>query len=289
MGDIDLRNIRRIIVTAISSDDYLMTELVLKGGNALELAYNVGNRASVDLDYSMAAEFSDIDEAGRRLHTALRERFDAIGMVLIDYEFGPRPETAVVGVRWGGYRALFKLVRKDLFIKYRDDQQRLRMSAMDANPEHGRSFTIDISRYEYVDDAQEIEIDNYTVKVASPRMIAIEKLRALCQQMKEYTQRAHPTQRARDLYDIYTTITSCGLDLLTESSLTMLRDVFAAKEVPIQLLAELPRYREFHRAGWPAVTNAVRQKTEEYDFYYDFVEGLARVLLQTVGIVDSPR
>lgn len=47
MTDIDLRNIRRIIVTAISSDDYLMEALVLKGGNALELAYNVGNRASV--------------------------------------------------------------------------------------------------------------------------------------------------------------------------------------------------------------------------------------------------
>lgn len=34
-------------------DDLLMQGLVLKGGNALQLAYDITNRGSIDIDFSM--------------------------------------------------------------------------------------------------------------------------------------------------------------------------------------------------------------------------------------------
>lgn len=56
---LDLVAIRRIILTAVASDDYLVEQLVLKGGNAQELVHRIGSRASVDLDVS-------IDRTGQR-------------------------------------------------------------------------------------------------------------------------------------------------------------------------------------------------------------------------------
>ena len=48
-----------------------------------------------------------------------------------------------------------------------------------------------------------MELDDYTIYVYSPTMIAIEKLRAICQQMPEYALQRRPSARARDFYDIY--------------------------------------------------------------------------------------
>lgn len=46
---------------ALMADDLLMSGLVLKGGNALHLAYDITNRGSVDIDFSMKNEFSEKD------------------------------------------------------------------------------------------------------------------------------------------------------------------------------------------------------------------------------------
>jgi predicted nucleotidyltransferase component of viral defense system len=48
---LDYREIRRIAITAIFSDDFLFERVVLKGGNALSLALGLGNRTSLDLDF----------------------------------------------------------------------------------------------------------------------------------------------------------------------------------------------------------------------------------------------
>ena len=48
---IDLERIKRLIIIALVSDDYLMETLVLKGGNALSVAYELSSRASFDLDF----------------------------------------------------------------------------------------------------------------------------------------------------------------------------------------------------------------------------------------------
>ncbi|MBW2725754.1 MAG: nucleotidyl transferase AbiEii/AbiGii toxin family protein, partial [Deltaproteobacteria bacterium] len=63
----DLPQIRRLIVAALFSDDELLDLLVLKGGNALQLVHVIVDRASTDLDFSMAADFAGSENASVRL------------------------------------------------------------------------------------------------------------------------------------------------------------------------------------------------------------------------------
>lgn len=55
--------IRRITIIALFSDDELVNQLVLKGGNALSLIHKVSLRTSLDLDFSLATDFGDLDDA----------------------------------------------------------------------------------------------------------------------------------------------------------------------------------------------------------------------------------
>jgi hypothetical protein len=68
----------------------------------------------------------------------------------------------------------------------------------------------------------------------------IEKLRAICQQMPEYTHRTRHSGRARDFYDIYCVVTELGIDLGSEENLELARRIFAAKQVGAK---ERPRLR----------------------------------------------
>jgi len=51
-----LEEIKRLVIIAMFSDDDLMDRFVLKGGNALDLAYKVSTRASMDVDLSMESD-----------------------------------------------------------------------------------------------------------------------------------------------------------------------------------------------------------------------------------------
>lgn len=44
-----LEKIKKLAIISIVSDDELMEKLVLKGGNAIDLIYQVSGRASIDL------------------------------------------------------------------------------------------------------------------------------------------------------------------------------------------------------------------------------------------------
>jgi len=61
-GFMNLKEIRRLVIIALFSDDELMEKLVLKGGNALDIVHNIGTRTSVDIDLSIPDDFSDIEE-----------------------------------------------------------------------------------------------------------------------------------------------------------------------------------------------------------------------------------
>jgi hypothetical protein len=102
-------------------------------------------------------------------------------------------------------------------------------------------------------------------------MIVIEKLRAICQQMDEYPLRRYPTARARDFYDIYATVRGADVNLSTAESLDLVRNIFAAKSVELNLLTKIENYRDFHRQDWPSVELTVTGKLETYDFYFEFV------------------
>ena len=51
--------LRLQFITALAADDELYELLVLKGGNALNLIHQVGQRSSLDLDYSLEADVDD--------------------------------------------------------------------------------------------------------------------------------------------------------------------------------------------------------------------------------------
>lgn len=279
----DLLEIRRLMLVAVASDDDLVERLVLKGGNALEIVHKIGDRASLELDFSVEDDLEDLEEVKRRLFRALRDRFDSVGLVLFDERLDPRPEGSETA-RWGGYVAEFKLIERDRYRQLKGDLDAMRREAHVSGPTQQRIFRIEISKFEYCAGKIEAQVDEYTCYVYTLAMIATEKLRAICQQMPEYPKRRNPTPRARDFYDIEVIVNYGGVDLVAADSLILVQRVFETKEVPMRLLLRIGDYREFHRQDWPAVQNAVRVKLREFDYYFDFVLGQARQILQALGI-----
>lgn len=271
---LDYREIRRIAITAIFSDDVLFERVVLKGGNALSLALHLGNRTSLDLDFSIEKDFEDLDDIRNRIQRALESRFLAQGFIVFDFKFQPKPSTPRVGQdpQWGGYTASFKVAEKPKYEKLKEDRAALRRDSLVVGPGQQRTFTIDLSKYEYVTGKLEMELDDYTIYVYSPTMIAIEKLRAICQQMPEYAIQRSPSARARDFYDIHTIIAATGLKLEKSENLDLLRNIFGAKQVPLQLLEKIKDQREFHRPDWDSVRASSNDPDlAEFDEYFDFV------------------
>jgi hypothetical protein len=87
----DYREIRRIAITAIFSDDVLFEHVVLKGGNALSIALGLSNRTSLDLDFSIENDFENLDDIRSRVRKALEKRFLAAGFVVLDFKFEAKP------------------------------------------------------------------------------------------------------------------------------------------------------------------------------------------------------
>lgn len=80
----DFISIRQTALIAIASDDTLLELMALKGGNALELIHKVGNRGSLDLDFSMEADIESQEELFALLTRAISDRFDVAGFVVSD-------------------------------------------------------------------------------------------------------------------------------------------------------------------------------------------------------------
>jgi len=116
-------------------------------------------------------------------------------------------------------------------------------------------------------------------------MIVIEKLRAICQQMPEYTDPRLATARARDFFDIHEAIEKRSIDLTNPANLELLRLIFEAKKVPLSLLLQVGNTREFHRPDWPSVeTSVAGGSVDSFDFYFNFaLEQIER--LKTFGVV----
>jgi predicted nucleotidyltransferase component of viral defense system len=269
----DFAEVRRVIITAVFSDDYFLEHLVLKGGNALNLVYGLSSRTSLDLDFSIDSDFPDLAEARERLSRALGDRFDAAGLVVFDLQLEPKPRLEGEDLKpwWGGYELRFKLIERQKYESFRSQIEKLRNYAIVTGRGQAKTFTVDLSKHEYTVGKTERELDHFTIYVYTPEMIAVEKLRAICQQMPDYPHRGWPSARARDFFDIFRVVTECGIDLASEHHLQLVRNVFAAKDVPLHLLSKIRDYREFHRPDWASVRTSVTGPVEEFDFYFDFV------------------
>jgi predicted nucleotidyltransferase component of viral defense system len=282
----DFTEIRRRTIVALFSDDVLYEQLVLKGGNAISLVYGYGSRASIDLDFSIENDFEDITDIERRIFAALEAKFGETGYTVFDRKFEakpsqPRPESSP---RWGGYQFEFKLIEKAKQAKLGGKLEDIRRNAVVIGPNQLRSFVVDLSKYERCHNKVEKAFDDYTIFVYTPEMIVIEKLRALCQQAESYKPNPHKRARSRDFYDIHLLVTQEDIKLTSEENLALLRDIFAAKEVPVELLKDLPAQYERNRLDWASVKDTVSGFLLEFDLYYQFTLNRAAEILKALGI-----
>jgi hypothetical protein len=275
---------KKLVIIAIFSNDKLMDQLVLKGGNLLDLVHGISTRPSKDVDLSMRGQFDDPEEARKTIEQALTQTFAEHGCVVFDVNLVEAPPRVRPEIQdfWGGYQVDFKIIPKERFDELGGDLQGIRKYALPLVQGVGLKgpspkFPIDISKFEYCDEKEEFLLDGYTIYGYSPRMMVCEKLRTICQQMEEYCElvRRSPRPRARDFLDIHTMAEYFGVDFSDPGFHQTLRKVFAVKRVDLKLLSRIGEeaVRERHRADFDMVRETVKpgQEVQSYDFYFDYV------------------
>lgn len=284
-----IEEIKRIALIAMVSDDDLMETLVLKGGNALDIVYGISPRASIDLDFSIENDFKDIDKTRSKIESALIKTFDEKGYKAFDIILSPRPHVPSMDKPefWGGYDVEFKVIGKERYAQLSSDVELLRRQSIEFTHQHSKKFKVQISKYEFCANKEAKEIDGYTVFVYPPILLVFEKLRSICQQMKEYPYRAsNATARARDFFDIYVVLNHFEVDIRCSANLGLLRAVFKAKQVPLELLNLIDKYREFHQIGFSSLQDTIKPGVElkAFDFYFEYVTQLTAVLCHALGV-----
>lgn len=283
--DIELVNrIKRITIIALASDDELMETLVLKGGNAIDLAYQQDNdtvsRTSYDLDYSIFdGDFAeDQQEISDRIEATLRQTFLENNFVVFDYKFLNKPKQISEELIdfWGGYKVEFKVIGKDSYDKNVGNNDKIRRASIPLNPNHSPVFELEFSKFEHVEKKSKIDVDGYKIYVYTPEMIAFEKLRAICQQLPDY--RAvipsfSPRARARDFYDIHLILDLFPINPNTDENKELIANIFEAKKVPLAFIRKIRNNKALHQDNWHSVKDTISQmeKLEDFDFYFNFV------------------
>ncbi len=276
--------IKRLTLRALVSDEFLMKGLVLKGGNALSIAYNIQDRGSVDIDFSIENDFTDEELAmiKNQLEYLLNKEFSKESLKVFDIKFKDKPKQTKVK-QWKGYEILFKIIPIEQYAEGEDRDNR--MKAISIKPDHSKSFTVDISSYEYVASSKLKDLDGTILRVYTPEMIVIEKLRALCQSIPEYQKivsSARLKGRSRDFYDIWNVCQYFNLDFGTDENKQLMEDIFGSKLVPVNYLHLIPKYKDLQSADWVNVIDTVNADLENFDFYYDFTISVINSLLSQI-------
>lgn len=263
-----------LTLRALVSDEILMYGLVLKGGNALQLAYGMTDRASMDIDFSISDDFSqyEISRIEGILSGLLNTEFEKNNLVAFDIRFYEKPKQREVK-EWKGYKLEFKVIDQDKFDP--DDIEKCRRNAYSIYGNHSTKFQVEISSYEYTDPKKLIEIEGAVFYVYTPEMIVLEKIRALCQSMPDYKEivpTARVKGRARDFYDIWNICQNYSIDFKTAENKSMLKHIFDAKRVPLGYLNNFEKYKDLQKQDWVNVKDTLTIESEEgFDYYFGFV------------------
>ena len=116
-----LEEIEELVVIAMFSDDDLMSRLVLKGGNALDLIHRISTRASRDVDFSMQGDFvEELEVIVRKVENALRVTMRGAGLEVFDLKMEEVPKGLTLDMAgfWGGYGIEFKLIESAKFEQF---------------------------------------------------------------------------------------------------------------------------------------------------------------------------
>jgi len=276
MADIEfLKRIKSLVVLSIFSKPELKDLLVLKGGNLLDLVFELSGRSSVDVDMSMDGEIDN-----EQLHTLVREavevRFAEENLKVFDFNFRDVPPQISDDMKdfWGGYKVDFKIIEHNDFERYDGDTESIRRNALKVGGNESTKFKVDISRHEYCDEKELFDFQGVEIFGYSPSVFVAEKVRAICQQMPEYANvvKSHPSPRARDFLDVYIIVGHYGI-LFDSAFFRTLEKVFQKKRVPISLLASIRSTFEFHAAGYDNVRDTAMPDfdLQEFDFYFEYV------------------
>ncbi len=293
--DFDLIDrIKRLAIISLVSDDSLMERLVLKGGNALDLIYHVSHRASMDIDFSIAGDFTadERESLEDRFRGLLEVTFGEHALQVFDVRFAPKPRevSADLADFWGGYVLEFKVALSSAFDDRHLAKSRREAIALDARQR--RTFFVDFSRLEHCEPSERHQLDGFTLRVYAPTLIIVEKLRAICQQTASYRAQVRSpsaSPRPRDFVDIVMVADHFGIRLSLNDHDDLVRSVFEAKRVPLVLLGRIGESREFHRTEFKAVLDTIRPnvRMRDFDHYFDRVLALIEPL-QALWIVEPP-
>lgn len=269
-----IETIKMLTLRALVSDESLMYGLVLKGGNALQLAYGMTDRASMDIDFSISGDFTayEIERIEGILNGLLNSEFEKHNLMVFDIQFYEKPKQREVK-EWKGYKLEFKVIGADEFDP--DDIDKSRRNAYVIYDNNSTKFQVEISSYEYTDPKKLVEVEGTVFYVYTPEMIVLEKVRALCQSMPDYKNiipTAKVKGRARDFYDIWNICQNYKIDFEAEESKNMLKHIFDAKRVPLEYLNYFEKYKDLQKEDWNNVVDTLTIESKEgFDFYYDFV------------------
>lgn len=274
------------VVKALFSDDILLEQLVLKGGSAMDLVYQINHRRSVDVDLSMAEGlWPQADDLRRRVEPRLIESFLEDGLIVFDVKCKQRPPEISPDMAdiWGGYRIEFKIITKEKHTTLQNRADQMSKEAEVVGENQRRTFSIDISANEYCQGKVRTKMDGLTIAVYTPAMIIFEKIRAICQQMEEYGQHVtNPTRsaRARDFVDIFTVTEKFAVDYAAPENHALVAAIFAAKRVPLYLISKISDNREFHRPDFNSVKETVNPgfSLKDFDYYVDYVVAKCQTL-----------
>lgn len=270
---------RSLIIKALFLNDFLADKLTLKGGSALDLVYNLTGRSSLDIDVALAEDFSssDLFEIEGTLLKTLNDLFNEENYTVFDLTFTKRPKIES-NPRWGGYLAEFKIMEgiysEEEISKNLEKYRRCNSIPIGSS----RKFKIDISKYEATHNATNSNYDGIEINVYSLEMIVYEKIRAICQQLPEYKYNMGHFKKSRlkDFYDIYKIVKNNHINR-NRLNLRDLTEFFDAKEVPLELLNQISKYKEHFKEGESQLLETLRkEESTNYNFntIFDYVVNL---------------
>ena len=288
------KDIRNLVLKAIYLDDILSELMVLKGGSAIAM-HQMTTRESFDLDFSLLElTIEDKNKLEEMFENAISSYFREEGYTIFSFKFKEKPK--VPDSRkpdWGGYHISFKFLTEESYDKViSTGREATHLSALSTEFEKfigtKEAVKIELSKKEYVQKFESIEVDDVEIKLYSAEMIIFEKLRAICQQMSEYKERNKKAQRARDFFDIYTVNRRVNIKCVTDEEKKELKEliqnIFEIKNVPLKFLEKIDEHREFHRDNFQSVREALyeheRERLKEYDFYVDETITIAKWILE---------
>jgi hypothetical protein len=271
-------------ILAIFKDRTLSRQMVLKGGSAIRMLEHDSTRLSIDADFSIRGSIKTSEPYFRKVARTLSREFGRLAYNVIDFRPTQRPRQLkpTMPAWWRGWLCEFKLVARADAAETLEVQRRRALIPKGAS---SSIIEIEISEHEYCAKARTRSIRGVVVHGYTRELLVLEKLRAICQQHPTYRFRSNKN-RARDFYDIHRLCSGrMGAGFLARCR-KHLPPVFAAKEVPLSLLASLwdEEFIAGQRRGFPQVVDSVTGTPRTFDVYVEFL----RYLVQRIHPTASP-